>query len=315
MRQCCALGTGLLAPWALSACAREEPVALGIHPWPGYEPLYLAEGFGWLPPQARLVSFSNASDSIQQLRSRQIDGACLTLDEVLRARAEGIPLTVALVFDESVGADVVLARPDIRSLKDLRGKRIALEQSAVGNVVLHYLLERMEADRASLQLVDLPPDRHLAAWQAGEIDAAISYEPFASHLVRAGAQRIFDSRHFPGVILDVLAVHSEQIKSKASTWRALLQAYFRAIAHLRANREDGLRRIAALRKLTLAETEQSFVGLNLPDRNANARMLAVDGDVARAAQLLNALLHRQGLLPQADSLQALLTHELLPADT
>ncbi len=315
VRQVSCLGAGLLAPWVLSGCGRETPVALGVHPWPGYEPLFLAEGFGWLPRQARLVPGSNAGDSLQRLRDRQIDAACLTLDEVLRARAEGIPLVVGLVFDESVGADVVLARPGIGSIQALRGKRIALEHSAVGNLVLHQLLERMEADRASVRLVDLSPDKHLAAWQAGEIDAAISYAPFSSHLMRAGAQRLFDSRQFPGLILDVLAVHAAGLARQTQTWRAVLQAYFRALDHLRVNREDGLRRIAALRQLTLAETEQNFAGLNLPDRTANARMLAAGGDVVRAARLLNDLLLKQGLLSKPDNLQGLLSTDLLPAET
>ena len=39
---------------AVGACTSGAPMTVGIHPWPGYEPLYLARAFGWLPEGVHL---------------------------------------------------------------------------------------------------------------------------------------------------------------------------------------------------------------------------------------------------------------------
>ncbi len=77
------LGTSL----GLSGCARGTPVTVGIHPWPGYEPLLLARDFGWLGEAVVLHEGSNAGDSIAGLKDGKLNAACLTLDEVLSVRA------------------------------------------------------------------------------------------------------------------------------------------------------------------------------------------------------------------------------------
>ena len=175
-------------------------MAVGILPWPGYEPLLLAQAFGWLPEGVRLREGQTAGDSVAALQAGELDAATLTLDEALAVRASGIALTIVLVFDSSVGADMVMARPSIRALADIAGRRVAVERGAVGEIVLQKLLEAAGLDEAAVTVLDIAPDRQLDAWRAGEIDVAIGYEPFSSLLGREGARRLFDSRQFPGLM-------------------------------------------------------------------------------------------------------------------
>ena len=106
----------------------QDPLKIALHAWSGYEPLFMAEREGWLDKtRVRLIESHTAADSIAALKSGAVDGAGLTLDEVLRARAEGVPISVIFVCDISAGADVVLARPEITRIDQLKGKRIAVE--------------------------------------------------------------------------------------------------------------------------------------------------------------------------------------------
>ncbi|MCK5188995.1 MAG: ABC transporter substrate-binding protein, partial [Methylococcales bacterium] len=98
---------------------------ISSHVWPGYDLMFLAQKQGWLvDPNLKLLTTQSATDSIMALSTGQVDGAALTLDEVLLARDKGIPLTIVLVFDISAGADMVLSRAKINSLSELKGKRI-----------------------------------------------------------------------------------------------------------------------------------------------------------------------------------------------
>ncbi len=295
-------------------CASGAPLTVGIHPWPGYEPLYLARAFGWLPEGVSLREGQAAGDSVAALRAGAVDAAALTLDEVLVARASGVRLTLVLVFDSSVGADVVMARSPIQRPADIAGRRVAVEHGAVGEIVLSKLLDAAGLRDSDVTVLELPPDRQLEAWRAGEIDVAIGYEPSSSLLGREGARRIFDSRSFPGIIFDVLAVRHDRLSGQRSRIDALLAGHFRALNHLRVNREDALRRIAAWRGLSFEETERSFAGLSLPDVAGNRSHFDPSGKrgILKAARELNALMLRTGRLSVADDLVELIDPSFLP---
>jgi NitT/TauT family transport system substrate-binding protein len=126
----------------LSGCHPHVPMRVTAHPWVGYEPMFLARQHGWLDTRlVRLVETPSASDSLHLLGHGLVEAAALTLDEVLRARALGLPLVVPMVFDVSAGADGVLARQPVQPA-ELAGARIGVEQSAVGALMLAALLEQ-----------------------------------------------------------------------------------------------------------------------------------------------------------------------------
>jgi NitT/TauT family transport system substrate-binding protein len=106
----------------LSACQRPEPlVRVATNAWVGYEPLLLARDLGHFDAaNLRLLELTSNSGSLMALASGQTEAAALTLDELLVAREGGLDLQVLMVFDESAGADVVMARPDISDLALLR---------------------------------------------------------------------------------------------------------------------------------------------------------------------------------------------------
>lgn len=77
-RQFLQLSVAALSALGLAGCSKSAPLRTGIHPWIGYEPLYLAEEFGWLPDSVRLVKHSAASDSMAGLLAGELDAAALT---------------------------------------------------------------------------------------------------------------------------------------------------------------------------------------------------------------------------------------------
>lgn len=301
------------APW-LAACAAAPPLAVAIHPWVGYETLYLARAFKWLPEAVHLREGKTLGDSLAALKAGKADAACLTLDEVLGARAEGMPLSVALVFDVSAGADAVLGRPGIDDLASLRGKRLGFEQNALGALMLQKLLDASGLREADLILLDLPPDRQIEAWRDGGVDAVITYEPTATLLQKEGATRLFDSRDMPEAIFDVLAVHRERVRD-TTRLQALVASHFLALDHMRRNAEDALYRIAANEGITPDEARQVLAGVNTPSLAANrAYLLGDDSHFTRAARELSRVMVRHRLLAREDDLRELILRDTLPGE-
>lgn len=310
--------------WLLSACAAAAgvgsgcsaalPLRLGTHPWIGHEPLLLAHELRWLPPEVQLHQARSARDSLARLQEGALDAATLTLDETLTARAAGVPLTAVLVLDTSAGADVLVARPGIESLAGLRGRRVAVERSAVGELMLVKVLDAAGMTAADLQVVELPIDGQPAAQERGLIDAAISYEPTATRLRRQGWQRLFDSRAIPDTIFDVLAVRRDRLEWRRAALDAAVAGHFRGLAHLRTNRPDAVYRIASRNEMQPSEVTQALAGVALPDLAHNKRLLAPSPAMSAAAQALSRLMADKRLLPRPDDGVQLFDPGCLPAE-
>lgn len=293
----------------LAACTAAPPLRVGIHPWIGYQTLNLAHEFGWLPDTVSLSAGSSARDSQQGLRSGTLDAAALTLDEVLRLRAGGLKLTVLMIFNVSSGADMVVAKPDIGAVSGLEGKRLAVERSAVGELMLANVLASGRLPETAVQVIDLPVDQHLEAWRKGEIDAAITYEPFASALVQHGAARLIDSRAFPPLIYDVLVVRSERLEPLRAQLRGLLQAHFRALQHITLHLDDTLFRIGRYLGVDHDTARRMLSGVVLPTLNNN--LYQMRHQLPEVVAHLNRLLVLKAFIKQADNMDALFDLSLL----
>lgn len=304
------LSSSALLP-VLPACGSPR-LNLGLHPWIGYESFYLARSIGDLPSQVQLTETRNASESIAAIQSGVVDAACLTLDEVLHVRGSGTPLSIIAVLDMSAGADVVMAKAAVTQWSDIAGKRIALEASAVGELMLVKLLELANVPRSEVTLIDLPPEKLPDAWRADHIDLAITYEPTASRLAALGAQRLFDSRRLPETIFDVLAVRSDRRDRLHPTLQALLRAHFAGIGHLRMNRPDALHRIASRQKISLESAQKALGGVVIPDLERNRLLLQSGSSLQRAATALSDLMSARAMLDRPDVLAELLDGRYLP---
>ncbi|MCX7627383.1 MAG: ABC transporter substrate-binding protein [Methylophilaceae bacterium] len=302
----------------LPACAGlTHPITIAAHVWPGYAPLYLAQSLGWLNPTwVRLVKDSSATESMALLRQGRVDAAALTLDEVLRMREAGVPLAVILIYDISAGADMLLARPYVTSLADLKGRRIAVEESAVGVLMLHHVLEAAGLSRDEIEVVPLPPAQQVAAWQENRIEAAITYEPASSRMKALGAVRLFDSSRIPDTIFDVLAVHDDVLDVRhGRALRHLVATHFKALHHLQTNPEDATYRLAPDFHLPPDQVLDSFRGMLLPDLDNNRRLLTGQPPALLTAALkVGTVMQKAGLLERPPALDGLIRADYLPRE-
>lgn len=302
----------LLGPY-LPGCRSKLPLTIAAHVWPGYELLFLARREGWLPSGIALLETATATDSLKALQSGTAHAAALTLDEVLQARGSGIPLTVVLVLDISAGADVVMARPGITSLADLAGKRIGVEDTALGAYVLHLVLQQAGLDKSRIVPVPITPDKQVAAWHQRAFDAAVTYQPTAALLEKEGMVPLLDSRKLPGAILDVLAVRTDLLGSYHKQIRQAVAAHFRALQHLKTNPQDAAHRMVPRLKISADDVLASFRGLNLPSVAENRRYLAGSKPLLLETTLpLMQVMLSAHLLKNPDNLKDLANPDCLP---
>jgi NitT/TauT family transport system substrate-binding protein len=72
------------------------------------------------------TEFLQTHDFVRALRlveEGKADGATLTIYEAIQAAARGCPLKIVLLLDYTVGSDGVVAREEVGSLLELKGRR------------------------------------------------------------------------------------------------------------------------------------------------------------------------------------------------
>ena len=286
-----------------SSIQAPEPVLrIATNVWPGYEPLYLARSLGLYDESPiHLIEMPSSSQSLHALRNGIVEGAALTLDEALHLMQDKtIALRVILVMDVSNGADVLLAREEIRHLGDLRGKRVGVENTATGAVVLDAALERAGLKAKDIVILATTANDHLEVWQNHEVDALVTFEPIRSTLLNSGAHELFNTNEIPGRILDVLVVRADAIEEHRETLETLISGYFAAVRYMKTNPEDATERLSPRLRTNPQQVLSLFNGLDLPDLEANRKWLSGPNPMLKHAAFNLADLMRQHHLLQFD---------------
>jgi len=285
-----------------------------MNSWIGYAPMFLAQDLGHMADaDVRLIEFPSNTASMLALADGDVEAAALTLDELLLMREGGLDAQVAMVFDESQGADAVLAHPDLPRLNQLKGRRIGAESSAVGALMLSQVLARAQLQASDITLVPLTVDRHAAAFTAREVDAIITFEPIASKLQAQGAHRLLDTRDLPGLVVDVLAIRPDPTRQQTRQLKQLTSGHFRALTHLATAQRDAANRLALQQNVAPHEILKSLEGIHMFDLSANRNwMTGAEPRLVRSANLVGQVMQANRLLVHPPQLANLCWPGALP---
>ena len=267
----------LMLVLAVSGCMDETkpPLRIGTNVWIGSEPLYLARDLGVLHRDAvQLVEYPSASEVSRAFRNQAIDGMVISLDELFVLAVDEFQPKIILIVDISHGADVVVGRSGMRAMKDLRGKRVAVESGALGAFVLSRALALNGMRASDVSMVHLESNEHPAAFERGQVDGAVTFDPYRTQMMAAGARILFDSSQIPGEIVDLLAVRASILDKNPGAVQNLLTAWFKATEYLQREPKDAAARMAVREQITGEQFLRALEGLRIPSRADNLKMLA-----------------------------------------
>ncbi len=262
--------------FSVTACTKPpaEPFRIVSSPWPGYEPLHLARDLGYFDDNAvRLIELPTSNTTLEAFSNGSADIATLTLDETLTLLSQGRNVRVLTVMDISNGGDAVLARPEIKTLADIKGKRITIMNIPLGVYMLARLLDAAGLQREDVEVITLPEDKHEKAYVANKTDVVITFEPYKTRLQEAGAHVIFDSSKIPNEVFDLLLVREDTYLSRREELCAFVNEWYRALDYMEEHPKDAASRMAQRLKMKPEEFLVSMKGMFFPDRSENKKLL------------------------------------------
>ncbi len=293
----------------LAGClSSPPPLKLGTNLWPGYEPLYLAREHQLLAAdKVMLVELLSASEVMRAFRNGAIDAAALTLDEVINLRAMGLKPVIVQVADISNGADVILARPGITSMVDLRGRRVGVEATALGAYMLSRALSLHQMSFTDVDVVRIEVNEHPEAFMRGDVDAVVTFDPVRQQLLEAGAVQLFDSSQIPGEIVDVLVVRESLLKSHHAQVQHLINAWQQSLELIRSQPRLAAEQMARRLKLTPDAVLRCQADMELPDWQRSRELMGqTDAPLRQQATKLAGTMYQQQLIEVVPDLEGLI---------
>lgn len=235
-------GLAVLAALGWSGADAAEPLRIGWVAAMANAPALIAERKGFFAAEGLAVELKPFGDGpvIQQaMASGELDVGYIGAPPVYQWFSRGLDSRILAKVNYGQAALVAQANGPIRSLQDLRGRRLAGVARGSGMDVLlrGYVLKdaaKLDPD-ADLSLSHLPVGNMNAALDTGTVDAVFSWEPFVSQSVLRGAGRVvFDvNAAMPGYPWYVVMAPAKTLKDRPEDLVKLLRAHRRAIAFLR----------------------------------------------------------------------------------
>ncbi len=274
---CIAIATASLAAGAI---AQETKVAVGLSGWTGFAPLTLAKEAGLFQKHGLDVSLKKIPQKDRHLAiaSGDIQCAATTVETWVAWNANGVPTTQIFQLDKSYGADGMVVKPGITKITDLKGKTVA--SSAPGTApyfALAWMLKKNGMSVKDVTVVNLEPQAAANAIIAGTagVDAAMTYEPYLS-AVRAKPEAgkiIATTLDYP-MVMDTFGCTPKFLSENPKAAKALADAYFDAIAMIKAEPKKSFEIMGADIKQSGEAFEKSQSYLRWQDRDANAKFFA-----------------------------------------
>jgi NitT/TauT family transport system substrate-binding protein len=305
---------------ALTACkppTPDTPVRVGYSAWPGWFPWKVTEEKGLFGTPVGLQWFDGYLDSINALNAGQLDCNSQTLGDTISSMAGGAELQVVLTNDYSTGNDQIIAAPGIKTVADLKGKRVAAEEGTVDHYLLLLGLKKAGLTGKDITFVPLETGAAAAAFVAGKVDAVGVFAPFTSQaLKRPGSTTLFSSKDFPGAISDHLVCREEFVAKHPEKVQKLVDAWFTTLKTIKAEPGPSLAIMAKRAGVSEADYRAYDAGTTILTLEQNKQAFqpgTTMQSLPYASQQISTFLQEAGLASTPPKLEGLLQPQFVNA--
>jgi ABC-type nitrate/sulfonate/bicarbonate transport system substrate-binding protein len=265
----CALGLLLALAWGAAAAAA-EPRTINIG-WTG--------GSGWtaLPDRVasergfyereglrvRYIQFQGTNLMLSALLANELDYVTI-LPFIAGAAARGLPVKIVAATTKSSGYAIV-SKPEIASVKALKGKNIAINSfGSSADFAIYALLGRNGLDPhkdVTLHAVAGSPDARFAALVGGSVDATVVNSPFEYRAEKKGFRTLLSIKEvaeFVKIPIVGLSTTQRKIEREPEEIVKLLRGLRGAIQFIQSQREVGVGLLEKILKLDRPAAERFY---------------------------------------------------------
>jgi outer membrane protein OmpA-like peptidoglycan-associated protein/ABC-type amino acid transport substrate-binding protein len=304
-------GSGGVTPVSLDARgALNRPLVVAINTWAGHAPgivfnngLEPSDGSYYrrqLGIDVKFVLIEDPAAKLAAFRNGDVDVMWNTVDNWAREAsvlAEQNQKAKSIIMqDWSRGGDGIVSLSSIKSIEQLKGRRIACTQFTPSHFLLLYLLSQSglsPQDRAAVEKsIIFTQDAPAAAamFKAGQVDAAVTWEPDLSGAVAArgdAAHVLVSTTAASNIIADTLCARQDIVDKAPETMQKFVDGWFKGIEMMKKDPSSSYAVVGKALKLDEETVSGMLSGLKLTGYADNAQFYGLAGGKAHYATLFD----------------------------
>jgi NitT/TauT family transport system substrate-binding protein len=275
-------------------------LVVGINTWAGHAPGVVFNG-GMDPSAAsnykkkfgldvKFVLLEDPGAKLAAFRKGDIDIMWNTVDNWAREASileeNGAKAKSILMQDWSRGGDGIVSLASIRSIEQLKGRKVSCTQFTPSHFLLLYLLaqsglspdDRATVEKSIIFTQDAPAAA--AMFKARQVDAAVTWEPDLSASVTARgdeAHILVSTTAATNIIADTLVARQQLIDEAPGTVRDFVQGWFDGIEMIKRDPASSYALVGRALKLDNDTVSGMLSGLKLTPYADNAQFYGLTG--------------------------------------
>ena len=265
-------------------------VKVAINTWPGLGPYYVAHEKGFDKDEGVNIEVVMIEDTVARnsaLASGEVDLVGITLDNVVLAQSKGLPMTVVGESDFSYGGDGIIAKKNIKNVKDLKGKRVACPEGLPSHFFLLYLLKKEGLGPRDITLVPADDGGQASTlFASGKVDAAVTWDPWISRASSlTDGHVIITTREATGLILGIVAANKDNLGDRADRIVRAQKAWFKAVQFCRDHPDEANKIMAKQYNVPVKDFGPMIAGAKLADLEETGKTFGTKDKPGRIYEL------------------------------
>ncbi|AJA49187.1 putative aliphatic sulfonates-binding protein [Clostridium pasteurianum DSM 525 = ATCC 6013] len=229
---------------AASSTQKPKEISIGYQPGINHTLLIVAKNQEWFEEEFKkdnikvnFQSFVSGPPMMEAFAGGRLDFGQAGDQPSIQARANNADIKGIGVYASGYKLNTILAATgsNIKSAKDLKGKKVAVTVGSSAHMLLARYLEAAGLKQSDIQLVNLQPTDIKTSFASKNIDAAITWEPYASSIEAENTAYAIGDGTGLKYEVNLISVNNEFAKNNPDIVKRVLKVYEKTEKWVKAN--------------------------------------------------------------------------------
>lgn len=245
-----AAGTSAQSSASEAAPSADKDLVIRYAYQPGHSQVVIADKKGFFDEEFgkdnitfKFSKFQSGPHLITSFTAGELDFGQVGDLPALSAKANNVDLKIIGKYISSDKVNSLLASKTsgIKAIEDLKGKKVGVTIGSTGHQLLYIYLESVNLKPSDIQQVNLQPGDIVSSLVSGNIDAAVTWEPYVTMTIAKGiTNQIADGVGYKKEV-DVIIGNNSFLQQHPDTTARVLKVLDKAGKWIAQNKEEALK--------------------------------------------------------------------------
>jgi len=246
------------------------------------EEKWFEDAFGKRGVKVEWIEFQSGPPMIEAMASKHLDFAGMGNMPPIAAQASGVDFKIISQLLEGKNNVAIIVPEDskIKTVKDLKGKKVAVTKGSNAYNFLYRVLDQEGLKESDLDVIQLQPDETQPSFDGGKVEAWAVWDPYIT--LNTGKARVLAD----GASTGILSPSFQTVRGEfASQYPDLVTLYLETLEKARkweeSNRDEAYQRYAKEYRLPLEvvkgmQERGTFINIPVTDEIAKEQQKSAD---------------------------------------